>query len=319
MVKKKFVVSFLISILVFSLFYSIVGEKILLNNETIPTIDGINKDDVLDLGEDNVIEQYVKNELLFLMMGVDSKNVEKSKGTRTDTLMLFKVNFDTGEIDLLSIPRDTRVLIKGKKDKINHAHSNGGVNLTINSLRDFLNLDIDYYVKVDYKAVMTIVDAIGGVKIDVPRNMRWYDPKADPPLDINIKKGEQLLDGKNAHDFLRWRKNMDGTGYSDGDIGRIKAQQMFVRELIKQTLQLKNVTKLVEFIKIYYEYVETNIPLNIILKGVKSAGKIDFTNINTNTIPGYGEDINGTSYWIYNREETDKIVEEMFEDYLLNN
>lgn len=309
--KKKFILSFLISFICFSLIFIGLGEDFFLKKNTI-AIDGNPVEDT-DLVEGNKVEQKIKNEVLFLLVGVDAKDVKKSKGTRTDTMMLFKVNFDTGDIKLLSIPRDTRVLIKGKEDKINHAHAFGGIALTMKTVRDFLNLDVDYYVKVDYKVVEKVVDEIGGVEIDVPRDMKYKDPYSDPPLDINIKKGLKVLDGKNAHDFLRYR-----SGYKEGDLGRIKAQQMFMKEFIKQTLKLKNITKIPKFINTYYEYVDTNIPLNVMLKGAASAKKIDLENMKTNTIPGTDKTIGGIDYLIYNREETEQIVQEMFGDYLLD-
>src|SRR5690554_5284168 len=157
--KKKFFISFIISFLVFSLIFLEFGDFLLGQKSTVAVDEN---DEGLDLGDDNTIEQKVKNEILFLLMGVDAKDVKKSKGRRTDTMMLVKVNFDTGEINLLSIPRDTRVAVKGKQDKITHAHAYGGVELTMKTVRDFLNLDIDYYVKVDYQIVMDIVDEIGG-------------------------------------------------------------------------------------------------------------------------------------------------------------
>lgn len=312
--KKKYILIFALSFIVFTLVFSVFGRILSTrDSQTIAT----GEDDEGDFGPMPKPEQKVKNELLFLLVGVDAKDVKKSKGTRTDTMMLVKVNFDTGSTKLLSIPRDTRVLIKGKEDKINHAHSNGGINLTIPTVSDFLNLEIDYYVKVDYKAVISIVDAIGNVVIDVPRRMYYDDPTDDPPLHINLKKGIQELDGKNAHDFLRWRKNNDNTGYPDGDIGRIKAQQMFLTELMKQTLKPKNIFKIPKLIETYYDYVETNIPLKIMLKGAASAKKINIEELKTATIPGDGKTIKGVSYWIYDKEETDEIVKEMFGDYLL--
>ncbi len=312
--KKKFFISFIISFLVFSLIFLEFGDFLLGQKSTVAVDEN---DEGLDLGDDNTIEQKVKNEILFLLMGVDAKDVKKSKGRRTDTMMLVKVNFDTGEINLLSIPRDTRVAVKGKQDKITHAHAYGGVELTMKTVRDFLNLDIDYYVKVDYQIVMDIVDEIGGVTIEVPRRMKYDDPKADPPLHIDIPKGLQTLDGKNAHDFLRWRKNNDGTGYVDGDVGRIQAQQMFMKELIKQTLKLKNIPKIPRLINTYFDNVETNIPKSAILKGAMAAKKINMENMVTNTIPGEGQRINGGDYWIFDVEETESIVREMFGDYLL--
>ncbi len=306
--KKKFFISFLLSFLCFSLIFLGFGDQIF--KEKKPTIA---VDENGNISEDeNIIEQKIKNEILFLMMGVDVEDLTKTKGMRTDTLMLFKVNLDDGKVNIFSIPRDTRVSVRGKEDKINHAHAFGGVDLTMQTMRDFLGIDIDYYVKVDYRAVKEIVSAIGGVYIDVPQNMKYSDPAAKPPLKINISKGPQLLDGQLAHDFLRFRS------YKDGDIGRVKAQQMFMKELIKQTLQIKNIPRIPKLINTYFDYVETNLPKTLILKAAASANKMDLDNIEAKTVPGEGLYIKGVSYYIYDGEETDAIVEEMFGDYLLH-
>ncbi len=314
---KRFLLSFLISVLVFGVIF--VGiDKVLFSNENLTVASNGQSSDIGEEDEDEEeVEEKDENEILVLVMGVDAKDVSKSDGTRTDMMMLARANLDSGEMKLLSIPRDTRVLVKGRQDKINHAHAYGGADLSIRTVRDFLNIDLEYYVKVDYQAVMSIVDAIGGVEIDVPRNMRYYDPTAKPPLNINLKKGLQVLDGQNAHDFLRWRKNNSLTsGY--GDIGRIESQQMFVKELAKQTLQPKNIFKLPQLIETYYDYVETNIPLNLILKGAMSAKNLDTENMETVTIPGEGKRIDKLDYWIYNEYETNRIVEDMFGNYLLD-
>lgn len=325
---KKFMLSFLISLLIFSLIF--VGvDKVLFSSESLPIATDVTYTDYeikdeelekleqLEEKEEMKLQPKHKDEILILLMGVDTKDVKESKGTRTDTMMLVKANFKNGEINVLSIPRDTKVLVRGEEDKINHAHAYGGADLSIQTVSDFLNLDIDYYVKVDYKAVMGIVDAIGGVEIDVDREMIYNDISADPPLDINIKKGLQVLDGKNAHDFLRWRKNNEQTsGY--GDIGRIESQQMFLKELVNQTLKPKNIFKLPRLIETYYGYVETNIPLSVILRGAVSANKIDMESMKTVTVPGEDKNIAKLDYWVYNEHETMLIVEEMFGDYLLD-
>ena len=310
--KKKFLLSFIISFLCFGLMFTGLGKGVFQKNSSLASV-GDGEDDEVILGNESEIKQKNKNEILFLMMGVDSADVKKSKGTRTDTMMLTSVNFETGEINLLSIPRDTRVSIRGKEDKINHAHAFGGSELTMRTLREFTDLQVDYYVKVDYRAVKGIVDAIGGVELDVPQRMKYYDPTAKPPLSINIPKGLQILDGNNAHDFLRFR-----SGYAEGDLGRIKAQQYFMKELLKQTLQPKNLFKLPKLIETYFDYVETNIPLSMMLKGAASAKKIDVENMVTNTVPGDNKRIGGIDYLIYNREETRTIIQEMFGDYLIS-
>ena len=305
---KKFIISFVISSIAFALIFTGIGKGKFFNANSEASVE----DGYIIEDEDGTKQTLkVKNELLFLMMGVDAKDVTKSKGTRTDTMMLIKANFDTGETSLLSLPRDTRVLVKGEEDKLNHAHAYGGSDLTMRTVRDFTGLDVDYYVKVDYRAVKGIVEAIGGVEIDVPVNMKYTDTYADPPLKINIGKGFQTLDGQNAHDFLRFRSG-------DGDLGRIDRQQYFLKELMKQTLRPKNITKLPKLIETYYDYVETNIPLSVMLKGALSANKMDVENLNTKTIPGEPKKIGGIDYLIYNRVETTVIIQEMFGDYLLS-
>lgn len=312
--KKKFTVAFLASFICFAVLYSTVLSSIFNKNQAVASPDDPNNPSIEEPGN---IKPKVKNEILFLLLGVDAQSVKKSKGTRTDTMMLTKVNFETGDITILSIPRDTRVPVKGKQDKINSAHAYGGVDLTMKTVSDFLGIDVDYYVKVDYQIVQDVVEKIGGVEIDVPFNMVYNDPTSDPPLNINIKKGLQVLNGKNAHDFLRWRHNNSYTvGYKEGDVGRIKAQQYFMKELIKQTLKPKNILKLPGLIETYFANVETNIPLSTMLKGAASANKIDTENMITNTVPGEGRYIGDISYYVYDRAKTDEVVEELFKDYL---
>lgn len=312
--KRKFRIVFLVSIICFVFLYSTVLRSVFIEK-----LAATSPDESGEINDENKYKPKVKNEILFLLLGVDAEDVKDSKGKRTDTMMLTKVNFDTGDVSILSIPRDTRVMIDGKLDKINHAHANGGVELTMDTVRGFLGIDLDYYVKIDYNIVKDVVDAIGGVRVDVPIDMKYkeYDPSV-PPLNIDIKKGEQqLLDGKNAHDFLRFRNNNAMTiGYKDGDIGRIKAQQYFMKELIKQTLKTKNLLRLPKLVETYFANVETNIPLGTALKAASSVKKIDVENMKTDTIPGDGEYIKKVSYWIYDREKTDLLVNEMFADYI---
>lgn len=250
-----------------------------------------------------------KNEIQFVLMGVDAPTIEKSKGTRTDTIMISKVNFDKGSIDIISVPRDTRVQVRNKLDKINHAHAFGGPDLLLESINNFLKTDLEYYVKIDYRSVIEVVDAIGGIEIDVPRRMYYQDPSVNPPLNIDLEPGVQILNGKQSHDFLRWRQNNNGTGYTEGDVGRIKAQQYFMTELIKELLKPKNITKLPTLIKTYYDYVDTNIPLNMILKGITFASNFDLSNVKMHTIPGSGQYIDKISYFIYNVNETNLLIE----------
>jgi len=308
--KKRFLATFLISILLFSSLYFFLWSKFI--DKNVASAGSNISDENSEDDETGSINVKGKDEIMFLMVGVDANDVANSKGTRTDTMMLVKVDFENGDIDLLSLPRDSRVVVRGKEDKLNHAHAYGGMPLTIDTVRDFLGVDLEYYVKVDYKAVKSIVDAIGGVKLNVPQRMRYSDPTAKPPLNINLQPGEQTLDGQKAHDFLRFRS------YPDGDLGRVKAQQYFLEEFIKQTLQPKNIIKLPTMVKTYYDYVDTNISLDYVLKGMGVANKLNMENVRMETIQGYNKRINGLDYLIYDRESTKEIVEEMFSNYLIN-
>ncbi|SHD78291.1 putative Transcriptional regulator [[Clostridium] ultunense Esp] len=323
MMKKKFWVTFLIALVGFSALFATTGHYIL------------NKDSIANQWEEDDLEAEKilkdKGEILFLLMGIDDqdgtggvakvkeKKIEgedrhKPTGKRTDTMILCKYNFETGDITMLSIPRDSRVNIRGRKEKekITHAHSYGGPYLAMKTVKDFLNINLEYYVTVDYLAVREIVDAIGGVKIDIPKRMYYSDPTDKPPLLIDFQPGLQTLDGDDSIRFLRYRPK------KEGDLGRVENQKLFMKEFIKQTLKPKNITRLPKMIKTYYDYVDTNIPMNVILKGIGTANKIDLENMKTAIIPGVGEYIGGISYFIYDEEGTKQIIEEMFENFLLD-
>jgi len=100
-----------------------------------------------------------------------------------------------------------------------------------------MGIPINYYVVIDYKNVAKIVDSMGGVPMDIPFHMKYSDPYDKPPLYINIQKGQQVLDGNQAVQFLRFRQGGPGySGYPEGDISRIKAQQMFMINAFKQCI-----------------------------------------------------------------------------------
>lgn len=289
MMKKKFFKTFFISLLVFAALWTGVIYTFI-NSEDETTSSG------------NFIQKIIggPDEITFLLLGVDTNDVSKG-GSRTDTMMVCKVDKSTGKISILSIPRDTRTRIRGRQqeEKINHAHAYGGPELSVKAVKDLLGIDLEYYVKVDYQIVKEFVDLIGGVEVDVPMEIKNTD----------IKKGVQVLNGKQALQFLRFRK-----GYSDQDLGRIRAQQQFIKAAAKQTLKLSNIGKLPQMIKSYYNNVETNIPLDVILKFAANAKDFDVDGMQMATLPGEPQYINGISYFIYDEEEAEILVKELFED-----
>lgn len=285
--RKRFFKAFFISLLIFSILWTGIIYK-LINDEAEYT--------------GNFIQRIIKSpdEITFLLLGVDTNDGSKS-GSRTDTMMLFKVDKKTGKISVLSIPRDTRTRIRGRaqEDKINHAHAYGGPELSVKAVKDLLGIELEYYVKVDYQIVKEFVDLIGGVEVDVPMDIKG----------TNIKKGVQVLNGEQALQFLRFRK-----GYQDQDLGRIRAQQQFIKAAAKQTLKISNVGKIPQMIKSYYNNVETNIPLDLILKFAASAKDYDLDGMKMATLPGKPAYINGISYFICDEEQAEILVKELFED-----
>ncbi|NLY47028.1 MAG: LCP family protein [Tissierella sp.] len=317
--KRKFLITFIISSIVFSfVFINLKNNYDNIKDNTAAAID--ESDEVADKGDEEDIEKTEKvklknkDEILFLLLGVDTYDVTKASRDRTDTMILTSFNFKTGDINMMSIPRDTKVLIRDKLDQINHAHAYGGIDLTLATVRDFLNLDVEHFVKVDYRAVEEIVDTIGGVDIDVPRRMKYDDTTKGKEFHVDLQPGLQTLDGDQSIQFLRWRKNNDGTQYPDADVGRVRSQQMFMKELVKQTIKPKNILKIDKLAKTYFDYVDTNIPLDTVLKATWAARKVDTENMVTMTLPGEGD---GRKYYVYNREEVDNVVADMFGDFLI--
>lgn len=292
---RKFIISFFTGILVFSLV--LFGGEELYNRF---------KNDEAKTSQIEAEEEpeELTGEVTGLLIGIDGAEDTTSDPLRTDTIILGRVNFDTGQIKILSIPRDTRVNINGSLDKINHAYALGGKDLTIKTIEDFLDIDIDHYIKVEMDMVQELVDIIGGVELDVSQRMYYSDPTAKPPLLIDLQPGVQVLDGQKSHDYLRFRS------YPDGDVGRVKAQQYFMREFIKQTLKPSNLLKVDKLVKAFYDNVETDLSLKDTLKYGWNAKKLDINNIKTFIIPGYDEYIDNISYWIYDPLETEKMVED---------
>ena len=244
-----------------------------------------------------------------LIVGVDAKDTKSSKGARTDTMMMATFNPTNKSVDIISIPRDTRVKIAGRKeqDKINHAHAYGGMETAIKTVEDFLNININYYVKIDYNGLAKLVDDLGGVEVDVPMDMKYNDPYADPPLKIDLKKGKQVLDSNKALQFVRFRK-----GYSDQDLGRIDAQHTFMMALADKILSPTTIFKLPKLLETIGTYVETDMPVSSITSyGIKGA-TINKENIRMVTIPGQPKLMNGIWYYIPNVEASKQLILEVF-------
>ncbi|NLI58508.1 MAG: LCP family protein [Clostridium sp.] len=230
----------------------------------------------------------------------------------TDTMMVINFNPKTAQINVLSIPRDTQIRLNNRTAKINELYQNGGGEFAVQRLSEILQTDIEYYIHVGLPAFKEIIDVLGGVVYDVPVDMYYRDPLQN--LTINIQAGKQHFDGKKAEEFMRFRQYSSGKAneYYDGsDLKRIKAQQNFVKELIRQKANLYYITRLNEILDVVFNRVETNLSINEVLKMSMNIDKINAENINFFTLPGRPVQ-QELSYFILDKVETMKLIDEYF-------
>ena len=225
-----------------------------------------------------------------IVLGVDERAEEYDVG-RSDTL--FVVMFDTNKkaASLLSIPRDTRVRIKNHGwDKINHAYAYGGRELTQKTTEELLGIKINNYVMVDFKGFVGLVDAIGGVDINVEKDMYYYD--SWDGFKIDIKKGMQHLDGKTAIQYVRYRDE-------EGDIGRIRRQQHFLMAVYDRITSANMLLHIPGLAKQLTNMVKTDLPLtDMVDLGRALHSMVKSKGLAMATVPGTPEYIDGISYWL---------------------
>lgn len=241
-----------------------------------------------------------------LLLGVDDgDNENPGAPKRSDTMIVASINPEDGKINLLSIPRDTKVAIPGHNgtEKITHAFFYGGSSLAIRTVEDLLQIPIHHVVTIDWQAFIKTIDILGGVDLYVENNMNYEDPYAN--LAIHLTKGYQHLDGSQSGQYVRFRSD------ELGDIGRVQRQQRFLKALTEQTLQFGNIFKVPSFIQVIDQYVTTDITGFKMVKIANSLRKFKSGDLYTEMLPGNFATINGLSYWVHNKEQTQQLVERM--------
>lgn len=256
--------------------------------------------------------------ILVLGMDIgDTRNTQNTSARRTDTMMLLNYNPRTDYINIVSIPRDTLIEVENAHDgngnyipywKINAAYALGGEEEVIEQVQDLLDITVNYLVEVDYAAFRNLIDAIGGVEMTIDRDMYYDDDAQD--LHINFKKGETvLLDGQKAEEFFRWRKNNDGTGLADGDLGRIKNQQKFISKLIEKCTDPSIITRVPDILKAIKENVVTNMSGTDMVKyGLEM---ISNSGISMETLQGYNERIYGQDFLVVDPTYNESLLESL--------
>ena len=215
-------------------------------------------------------------------------------GGNTDTMLLASYDVTNQKATVMSIPRDTMVNVSWDIKRINSVYNyygagEKGIQHLYKEVAQLVGFEPDYQVVVEWDAVGEIVNAMGGVYFDVPRNMNYDDPTQN--LHIHQEKGYRLLSGDDAMQVIRYRHdnrvNGKTLGYPDGDLGRIATQQAFLKAVVEQLLQVKNLTKLNQFVKVFQNNVETDMTFTNILWFAQQAvfGGLKVENVNFVTMP----------------------------------
>lgn len=251
-----------------------------------------------------------------LLLGVDEG------GMRSDTIMLASLNGRTGRVSILSIPRDTRVPMGRGYQKINAAVGIGAQEvkkgnleepeeLSVQKVKLLTGLPIHYFMSVNFDGFQEIIDALGGVDFEVPFRMKYDDPIQN--LHIDLQPGMQHLNGKQAHDFVRFRQGNPGyKGYATGDLGRIEAQQAFIKALVQQKLQPKYLLKAGDIFEVVKKNVRTNYTAKDLVRHLGAISRIDSENVTMYQLPGAPQTISGISYYLCDGRKMTELVETVF-------
>lgn len=244
----------------------------------------------------------------FLLMGTDDGN------GNADTLMVATYDVKAQRVGVVSIPRDTIVERSWSRyPKINGAYSGGNVDRVRQEVSHLLGIPIDYYVKVDIKAFVELVDAVGGVDFNVPVNMNYDDPAQN--LSIHYEKGLQHLTGQQALEVVRFRHNNDMTGYSD--TGRTQTQQALIRAVLDKVLSWGSIGRIKPLLDVCMDNVQTDLTASEVLYFAGQALYLDMDDVATQTLPGRGDATHNGYKWCVelDREKSMQIINDLLNPY----
>jgi len=244
-----------------------------------------------DLRNEDV--EITKEPFTILIMGIEDYATDGQNG-RTDSLMFATVNPKTKKISLMSIPRDSRVPIvgKGKEDKINAAHAYGGEEMAIKTVEGFLKVPVDHYIKIDFQGFKGIVDAVGGVTVDVPFDF-WERSDVDYYKKIQFKQGQQNLNGEEALAYVRMRKQDP-----NGDYGRAARQRQLLAAVAHKLNSTSTVFKIKDLTAVVGKYIKTDIPISDGLALYNKLSGFDPSTMQTLKLEGEDKKIGGIYYFL---------------------
>ena len=243
-----------------------------------------------------------KDPISILFLGIENYSTG-GKGGRTDSMILATFNPKDETIKTMSIPRDTYVSIPGhsEKTKINHAYSYGGLQLTVDTVENFLNVPIDYYVTVDFKGFKNIIDAVGGIDVEVPFDF-WENTDTQPREKIYFTKGMMHLNGQQALAYSRMRKRDPR-----GDFGREERQQQVIQAILSKVKSPQTILKMDDYAKVFSDNISTNMKMSGGISLAKHLPNINSQDFETLKIQGHDDTINGIYYYVPEEESINEI------------
>lgn len=244
--------------------------------------------------DQRVINLQEGDPISILLLGVDQREGDRG---RPDSLILVTANPEDESIKMVSIPRDTYTEIAGTgaEDKINHSYTAGGVDITIKTVENFLDVPIDYYVEVNMNGFKELVDAVGGVTVD--NELEFSYNGADFPL------GQIELNGEEALLYSRMRSQDP-----QGDFGRQERQRKIIQALMKETVQLETLTNYGSILEVVGDHVKTNFTFED-MKAIRANYSNTRHNMEQIQINGEGIEEEGVFYYMVPEEERVRLSE----------
>lgn len=245
------------------------------------------------------VPQQLTRPFSLLVLGLDSRQGEPA---RSDTIMLAVLDQEHKTVKLLQIPRDTYVPVPGHgHTKINHAMTYGGPELMKKTVEEWLNTSIDHTAVVDFAGFRKLVDLLGGVPVNVEKNMDYDDPTDG--THIHLRKGEQVLNGKQALDYTRFRYD------PEADTGRMRRQQQVLRAMVKKGMSLDTVPKIFQIVGILGDHLKTTMPPGEIMFLAKSYYRFDTDGLQTEPVKGINRVARNDGLWYFfvEKEEQERL------------
>jgi polyisoprenyl-teichoic acid--peptidoglycan teichoic acid transferase len=261
----------------------------------------------------NGFQYKVSRPVTVLIMGIDrvpnAVGKEAVFSGRSDTMLLLRVDPQSSSVNMLSIPRDTQVEVPGIGiTKINQANASGGPLLARETVSGALNgVEIDRYVRVSTDAFRELVNLLGGVRVYVPKDMQYQDKTQN--LNIDLKAGWQQMNGDQAEQFARFRKD------DFGDIGRVQRQQALLKAMREQVSNPLTIARIPSIIKSMEKHIDTNLTFEEMVALVNLGLKMEQKDFQMVLLPGRfsGVDEFRASYWIMDAEGRDRILRDYFQ------